>query len=222
MNKMITVFAATLATTIFAAPSFARFTGVPVGMTQVRSGIWIEAGVSKPDQDAILRRIGAAQAAMKSSFGKLYALPQWHICATERCDVANGIPNRATTYGAFFITVSSKAVADPVTYVHELVHAQMASALPLSLGATARYPAWFDEGLATVISKSVGYPDAKTNCAAELKKPLPKTAAEFKELSKPQGAGPIYTRSACAVRAWLGNQPVSAARARLAQGGKLP
>lgn len=218
MNKLIAFFAALF----FATPGFAKFTGVPVGLTQVRAGIWIEREVPKSDQDAILRRIGAAQAVMKARFGKLHALPQWHICATERCDKANGIPNRATTYGALLITMSSKAVNDPVTYVHELVHAQMASALPLSLGATARYPAWFDEGLATLVSKSVGYPDAKTDCAAEAKKPLPQNAAEFKRLSAVQGAGPIYTRSACAVRAWLGNQPVSAARARLAQGGTLP
>jgi hypothetical protein len=218
MNKMIPFIAAIF----LATPSFAGLLGVPVGLTQVRSGIWIEAGVSKSEQDAVLNRIGAAQGVMRKSFGKLYALPQWHVCVTERCDKANGIPNRATTYGALLITVSSKAVKDPKTYVHELVHAQMASALPLSIGATSRYPAWFDEGLATVISKSVGYPGANTNCAAEMKKPLPKTAAEFKQLSKPQGAGPIYTRSACAVQAWLGNKPVSAARAQLAQGGKLP
>lgn len=214
------VFLATFG--LFAAPSFAGMIGVPVGLSQVRPGIWIEAGTSKADQDAILNRIGAAQQAMKHTFGKLYALPQWHICATERCDKANGIPNRATTYGAFLITMSSKAVADPTTYVHELTHAQMASALPLSIGASARYPAWFDEGLATVVSKSVGYPKASTDCKKEAQKQLPKTAAEFKKLSKPKGAGPIYTRSACAVLQWLGNKPVSAARAQLAQGGKLP
>ena len=101
-------------------------------MSQEARGIYIEAGVSAANRKAIMGRIGTAQQEMRKQFGQLHAVPQWHICATKTCDSRNGMKGRATTYGAFLIQITSKAVGDGKTYTHELVHAQMASALPLS------------------------------------------------------------------------------------------
>ena len=194
----------------------------PVGMSQEARGIYIEAGVSAANRKAIMGRIGTAQQEMRKQFGQLHAVPQWHICATKTCDSRNGMKGRATTYGAFLIQITSKAVGDGKTYTHELVHAQMASALPLSLGATKRYPAWFDEGLATLIGRTNGYPAKPESCKKEAGKRLPETHAAFNKMSADIGSGPTYHRAACAVRGWLANHSVKEARARLAKGGSLP
>lgn len=194
----------------------------PVGMSQEARGIYIEAGVSAANRKAIMGRIGTAQQEMRKQFGQLHAVPQWHICATKTCDSRNGMKGRATTYGAFLIQITSKAVGDGKTYTHELVHAQMASALPLSLGATKRYPAWFDEGLATLIGRTNGYPAKPESCKKEAGKRLPETHAAFNKMSTDIGSGPTYHRAACAVRGWLANHSVKEARARLAKGGSLP
>jgi hypothetical protein len=215
---------ANLAAFVFITPSHAQsLPGLAQGMSQEMRGIWIETGVREAERKAILGRIGAAQQAMRQIFGGLYATPQWHICASPACDQNNNMTSRAMTYGVFLITMSSKAVADPTTYVHELTHAQMASAMPLSLGGASRLPAWFDEGIATLASKSVGYPAQSTACAAEKGKPPPKNREEFQAFSRQSGgAGPVYTRSACAVNDWLAGRPLRAARDHLAKVGQIP
>jgi hypothetical protein len=198
--------------------------GVPRGMVSINNRIWVDRNTTAADRKAIIRRIAAAETGIAKAFGKRRSAPLWQICATTACDKANGMRGRAMTYGPILITVTSKAVKDDKTYLHEHVHAEMASALPLAIGATARLPNWFDEGLATVISRSAGYPKNRgKECKAVAKQPLPKTRNDFVRLSKKGGSTKVYLRSACAVLDWLdkGRSPAHA-RAQLRAGKRLP
>lgn len=198
--------------------------GVPRGMVSVNNRIWIDRNTSAAERKEIVRRIAAAEAGIAKAFGKRRSAPLWQICATSACDKANGMSGRAMTYGPILITVTSKAVKDGKTYLHEHAHAEMASALPLRIGATSRLPNWFDEGLATIVSRSAGYPKNRAKeCKAVAKQPLPKTRNDFVRLSKKGGSTRVYLRSACAVLEWLdaGRSPADA-RARLRAGKRLP
>ncbi|MCL7463945.1 hypothetical protein [Phaeovulum sp. NW3] len=198
--------------------------GMGRGMVSAGGRVMIDRAAGAAERRAILARIKAAEAGIAKAFGARRSAPQWQVCTTPACDRANGMTSRAMSYGALLVTISSKAVADDKTYLHEHVHAELASALPFAIGAASRLPNWFDEGLATVISRSAGYPaKRRADCAGVAQMPLPKTRADFVRLSRASGAGPVYMRSACAVLDWLdkGRSPADA-RARLARGGRLP
>jgi hypothetical protein len=221
MNRIITIIALSV---IGFSPIPAASQGIPRGMVALSQRVYVDAAASSAERTAIRRRIAAAEAGVAKNFGALRVTPMWQVCVTPECDAANRITSRALTYGPLLTQISSKAFADDKTYLHEHVHTQMASALGLQLGGSRRLPNWFDEGLATVISKTVGYPkNRKADCAAVSKMALPKTRAEFVALSKPKGAGPVYTRSACAVLNWMDQgRGAPEAWAQLRAGKSLP
>ncbi|SPH17948.1 hypothetical protein DEA8626_01477 [Defluviimonas aquaemixtae] len=199
--------------------------GLPIGMVPVRRDLWVDSAASQNDLAAIRRRIAAAEQAVGLTFGRLGAAPVWQVCVTPTCDKRNGMTTRAMTLGGLVITVSSRAVADAKTYVHERVHAELHRAEGFAGRRKNALPNWFDEGMATVISGSVGYPARRSECRAYANWKLPPTRAAFTALSKQngQGAGPVYKASACAVLAWLaqGRTPVDAVRL-LRRGRSLP
>lgn len=199
--------------------------GLAVGMTRVSPVLWVDRAAGPGQVAAIRARIAAAEHRVGAGFGGLRAAPVWQVCVTQACDRRNAMTTRAMTLGGLVITVSSRAMADPVTYVHERVHAELHRAEGFSGRRKGLLPTWFDEGLATVISRSVGYPAKRAECRAVAGWALPETRKAFVALSKSngKGAGPVYRASACAVLDWLdtGRTPV-AAIGRLRAGRRLP
>ena len=199
--------------------------GLPVGMVPVKRDLWVDRAASRADLAAIQSRIAAAEQASRMAFGRIGAAPVWQVCVTPACDNRNGMKTRAMTLGGLVITLSSKAVKDAKTYVHERVHAELHRAEGFAGRRKNALPNWFDEGMATVISGSVGYPAKRSECKTFANWKLPQTRAAFTALSKQngQGAGPVYKASACAVLAWLdgGKSPADAV-AMLRRGRSLP
>ncbi len=199
--------------------------GIAVGMKRAGPVLWVDDAANAKQIAAIKKRIGAADRKVGTAFGRLRAAPLWQVCVTKACDRRNGMTSRAMTLGGLVITVSSRAVGDPVTYVHERVHAETHRAEGFAGRRKALLPTWFDEGLATVISRSVGYPAKRADCRRFSGWTLPTSRSAFVALSKSngKGAGPVYTASACAVLDWLdtGRKPADAI-AILRAGRRLP
>ncbi|WP_347310087.1 hypothetical protein [Defluviimonas sp. SAOS-178_SWC] len=199
--------------------------GLAVGMKRVTPTIWVDRAAGGKQVEAIRARIAAAERKVGAEFGRLRAAPLWQVCVTKECDRRNAMTSRAMTLGGLVITVSSKAVNDPVTYVHERVHAETHRAEGFAGRKKGLLPTWFDEGLATIISRSVGYPKGVAQCRAVANWKLPATRKEFVALSKSngKGAGPVYTASACAVQKWLGaGRKPADALGQLRAGRRLP
>lgn len=219
-----------LATLLILTPAWPRpagaqglaLPGLPIGMVPVARDLWLDRAAGKGDAAAIRRRIAAAEQGAGLAFGRLGAAPVWQVCVTPACDRRNGMGTRAMTLGGLVITVSSKAAGDAKTYLHERVHAELHRAEGFAGRRRNALPNWFDEGLATVISGSVGYPAKRGACRAFAGWKLPATRAEFAALSKRngRGAGPVYTASACAVLAWLDRGCTPADAVRLLRAGR--
>lgn len=199
--------------------------GLGLGMRQVTPVLWIDRAAGPKQVAAIRDRIAAADAKVAKTFGGRLAAPIWQVCVTRACDQRNAMTSRAMTLGGLVITVSSRAVGDPVTFVHERVHAELHRAEGFAGRKKGLLPTWFDEGLATVVSRSVGFPEKRADCRSVAGRPLPVTRADFVALSRSngRGAGPVYLASACAVLDWLdrGRGPADAVR-RLRRGQALP
>ncbi|OYX41701.1 MAG: hypothetical protein B7Z02_14900 [Rhodobacterales bacterium 32-67-9] len=199
--------------------------GLAVGMTRVTPVLWVDRAAGPGQVKAIRTLIAKAEAKVGAEFGGLRAAPLWQVCVTKACDRRNAMTSRAMTLGGLVITVSTKAVNDPATYVHERVHAELHRAEGFSGRRKGLLPTWFDEGLATVISRSVGYPAKQAECRAVAGWTLPETRKAFVALSKSngKGAGPVYRAAACAVLDWLdtGRTPAEAI-GRLRAGRRLP
>ena len=199
--------------------------GLAVGMARVTPVLWVDRAAGPNEIAAIRKHIAAAERRVGTEFGGLRAAPLWQVCVTTACDRKNAMTSRAMTLGGLVITVSSRAVGDPVTYVHERVHAELHRAEGFAGRRKGLLPTWFDEGMATIISRSVGYPAKRAACRAVSGWTLPVSRKAFVALSKSngKGAGPVYTASACAVLDWLdaGRKPADAL-GRLRAGRRLP
>jgi hypothetical protein len=100
---------------------------------------------------AHLRSIGVAQARVARYVGPLRSDPVWIICNSSECYsgiTGNGF--KASAFGSFLIVVSPRAHS--VEFLaHELLHAELSSRL--SSSAIKQVPAWFNEGLAVLVSE---------------------------------------------------------------------
>lgn len=199
--------------------------GLAVGMKRVTPLLWVDRAAGPKQVAAIRQRIAAAERSVGTAFGGLRAAPLWQVCVTPACDRRNAMTSRAMTLGGLVITVSSRAAGDPVTFVHERAHAELHRAEGFAGRKKGLLPTWFDEGMATVVSRSVGYPAKRAQCRAAAGWTLPVSRREFVALSESngKGAGPVYTASACAVLDWLdaGRKPADAL-GRLRAGRRLP
>ncbi len=161
------------------------------GLERVAPRIYLEKGA--PDSAAILRDVEQARARVATYYGDFSEQPVLLICATQACNRRlGGRGAKAITYGTRFIRVAPGGI-NPVILSHEfshvLVHKRRGPWLPL--------PAWFDEGLAAVVSADPRYSPPCDTLA-----PLPDSARDWRREAG-QKRSALYHSAACAVRDWI-------------------
>ena len=118
------------------------------GMTQAAPNLYID---DSAQADAVLALIAKAETATIAFFGELRANPIYIICTTQQCKDDFGIKPRAITVGYHWILVEPKGVTQLIL-THERIHAELHRFMGISDILNQRFPAWFDEGLASHIS----------------------------------------------------------------------
>lgn len=155
--------------------------------------------------------------------------PDILVCMTRACDRRlGGQGAKARAFSSRFITVSPDG-RNPTILAHELAHIEFHERVGMTAMLWQRYPAWFDEGLAVIVSKDPRYLElrggAVVGCLAPADAPLPVSAREW---SRQAGvhAAPLYASAACRVRTWLaanhGAGGVIALARNLRSGGVFP
>jgi hypothetical protein len=167
------------------------------GLIEVSPGIYI-------DDPAATRRtlmmLEAAERRVARVFGKGDRRPVVLVCRTEACEARVAGPSQAphtlgVAYGWSFVRLSPRGLTEDVL-AHELTHIEIHRRIGLVAIATGRLPAWWNEGMATIIAS--GTP---TSCPRS-PGALPGTPLEWRRTT---GAMPgrLYLLAACRTAEWL-------------------
>lgn len=107
---------------------------------------------------ALLDLVHRAAAPVEAFFGELEARPRLVLCTRSDCDRAfggNGV--RSVAFGWHAIQVAPKAFANADLAVALIAHERVHAELDVRAGwpglVRPRFPKWFDEGLATYLSR---------------------------------------------------------------------
>lgn len=119
-----------------------------MGLTQVAEGVWID---NAQQADAALADLRAAEQTIAAFYGQPPRPPRLILCTTEDCADRLGLRSRGLTYGAHLVLISPKGMND-VIMAHELSHVALHQSYGFSDTFGPRFPSWFDEGLAVLLS----------------------------------------------------------------------
>lgn len=119
------------------------------GASKVAPGIFLDA----PEQrDAVLALLSRAQRTSAAFFGTPPRQPRLIVCTTAICAQRFGLRVRGVALGMRTMLLAPGGV-NATILTHEQVHIDLRQRMGLWDVAYPRYPAWFDEGLASLLSQ---------------------------------------------------------------------
>lgn len=138
------------------------------GLTEISRGVWTDDPGRAETQ---MRMVASANARVRAFFGELGPSPRMILCVTMMCEkVFGGTGNVAVAYGWHALRIPPKAFREPdlgvVLMAHERTHIELRRGWSLSALWSPPQPNWFDEGLASFVSRDHRLPKA---CAEEAK-----------------------------------------------------
>lgn len=147
-----------------------------------------------------------ARARVAAFYGTLGDDAPLFICTTPECDRRMGFRGaKAMAYGASSILVFSPGTS--VDFLaHEMAHIELVHRVGAVRAFRNAVPAWFNEGLASLISEDPRYvriENGERSCTVEPDgAPLPATFSEWGPEAGRQER-PLYAMAACAVLRWM-------------------
>ena len=201
------VAAGALASVLFFAPVYAAAVcPACYGFSKAAQGLWLEKGHALGAAARAEAMLGAAQARVAAFFPQRRANPTYFVCDSTACARRMGWKGaKAVTYGKSFVVVYPQG-RDVTFLAHELTHAEFHARIGFWGMARGAIPAWFDEGLAVVVSRDARYLDMADGradeCRVAARGDLPVTAGDWRRAAG-DAASTIYPAAACRVLGWL-------------------
>lgn len=201
------LIAGTIFAVIFEAPAAAAYVCPSCyGLEKLESGLYIESGASVRDIADLKSRIAIAKQRLGEFYPNLAAAPTLLVCVSPGCGARlGGKGAKAMTYGVFFVRVSPDGRNETIL-AHELAHVELHDRIGNLALLRGALPAWFDEGLAVIVSRDERYltPNAaaKVDCGAQDAGDLPVSSRDWRRQA---GAAtrPLYALAACRVLEWM-------------------
>lgn len=132
-----------------AVPGYHRAaTPAVFGLTKITPRLYTDNPDQAPQMTAM---IAMAQAQSAKFFGARLSDPTYLICTTQACADTFALKPRAVALAGRAILVGPKGV-NTMILTHETIHTDLHSAYQLRDIWDQRFPAWFDEGLASHLS----------------------------------------------------------------------
>lgn len=156
----------------------------------------------------LVATISAARARVATFYGGASREPIVLACTSETCDRRlGGLGARATTYSTVGLSVVrlSPRGLDPVIITHELAHVALHGRIGMWKLMRGVVAAWFDEGLAVIISDDARYlqagESASARCRVGSAGALPSSPFAW---APEAGRNPsLYAAAACRVLEWI-------------------
>lgn len=144
------LFATLAASAAYAAlPGYHRaLTPSWFGLTQIDTQLWTD---DPSRANELLNLTAQSEHPARAFFGSLTTTPRILLCTTPACAARFNLGPIAVTLGYHAILASPGGVT-PMILAHERVHSELHAYMGLSDLFSPRFPAWFDEGLASHLS----------------------------------------------------------------------
>jgi hypothetical protein len=200
---------AALISVAFFAPALAA-AGCPrcYGMEPVRDGLFVDRQMPVHARKELIDSIVEAEAMVSAFFGQRSRRPTILACSSDVCDrLLGGGGARAITYSSFGFSVlrlSPKGLNTTIA-AHELSHVEVHARIGALAQMRGVVPAWFDEGLAVLVSEDKRYLKAGASSDERcLKAPDQEPPVSPFVWGPLAGRAPwIYAQAACQVLRWM-------------------
>lgn len=175
------------------------------GFEQVTNHLFVESAMPAADRTMLRETVIKAADQVAIFYGSFDRRPTILACETDACDHRlGGRGARATTFGTLFVRVSRRGLNQTIL-AHEFSHVEFHARVGDFRFLTGSVPAWFDEGLAVIVSNDARYVGSGTTsqarCLAEPGSDLP--SSPFKWAAKAGDTQGLYAKAACGVMRWL-------------------
>ncbi len=123
------------------------------GLEHIGDGIFADAAMTPAQRTFALEAIARGRAVVREFYGELRSAPRIVICRTRKCSSVFGSRGaKGVTYAWHAILLSWSRILDVIA-AHEVAHAEIHWRMGYVGWLKGAVPAWFDEGLAVVISQ---------------------------------------------------------------------
>lgn len=206
-NPLLAVLAGVIAMLaaafIFAYPAAATATCPQCfGFMRAGDGLLVQNGMPSEIQQQSRDIIEQARQRVEAFYGRQIGAPSIIVCVTNGCyQRMRGGSSRGMALSTFALVLSPRG-ANVTIAAHELSHIELHSRIGALRAYEGVIPAWFDEGLAVVVSNDARYlaPEGQLDrCKETSDEPLPLTQREWLR----RGNDHLYTIAGCRVSRWL-------------------
>jgi hypothetical protein len=204
-------------------------------MQPLGNNAFVNATMSDYDRSALQKMMSRAEMPIAGFFGSVSSRRVILACGDEDCEAGLSSrlegPGRVRAFaydaGGYAVVRFSPRGLNTVIITHELTHVEVHRRIGFLNHMRGVFPAWFDEGLAVVLSddrrylKSAG--SAAARCMTTPDGELPATPLAWNEMAGT--AEWIYAKAACRVMTWMeshgGGDAVLAAMSDVAAGKRF-
>lgn len=174
------------------------------GLELLTGRVYVDEAMPQPLREKLARDIREGEQKVTAFYGELRGSPKLLVCATEACwQRLGGSGAKGISYANLGLRLAPAGI-DPVIIAHELSHIEFHQRLGLGNFIAGTIPAWFDEGLAVIVSNDPRYVLASTQgnqCRVNSIGDFPAGMMEWtRSAGTDQG---LYGRAACRVLRWM-------------------
>lgn len=174
------------------------------GFERIGPNVYVEKSMVQDQRQTLIQSVEAAHNRVADFYGTRLSGPRVLACGSEACYWRLGGGNaKGAAWGSVGIRLSPRGLT-PTIIAHEMAHIELHHRIGLLRLFTGSVPAWFDEGLATLISDDRRYlkpAGAVDRCVNERSDHLP---AGFREWGRRAGQdSELYAKATCRVWRWF-------------------
>jgi hypothetical protein len=188
------------------------------GLDRLGDNGFIERTASPQLRGHVVDVLGQARNRVAAFYGSADTQPRVLVCVSDDCyRRIGGVGSRGTAWFDVALQLSPRGI-DPVIAAHELSHMALRHRLGRLRFLMGAIPAWFDEGLAVVVSDDRRYlapANARERCLVRSDEQLPTGRFEWIREVGRFDKEQLYAKAACRVADWMSMKGGAAAVARL-------
>jgi hypothetical protein len=172
------------------------------GFMRAGGGLFVQSGTPSEIRQQAQDVVAQARQRIEAFYGRQISTPSILVCETNGCyRRMHGGNSRGMALSTFALVLSPRGTNVTIA-AHELSHIELHSRIGALRAYEGAIPAWFDEGLAVIVSDDARYlaPEGQLDrCRETSDEPLPLTQREW--LS--HGNDHLYAVAACRVSQWM-------------------